>query len=290
MAGDAPGPRVGHAAAVFNHYVYVVGGQEMGGKRVDSYRIDLSRSPYVWELLPQTGEPPRLEFAGCASVASFGLLLFGGREGHRRLWRLPLDSAAEDAAPAAVDAEQSVVNRSQSSPLFSVRMRTVRTGIGTQVPPPLDFSVDAERLNRITKQKGGMRRWRKNAIVSITSQPLNGVDDGGQLLCDSDFRLPRRKRAIEITTLSTTFEFHQQSPVFGTAESGGNETANAVRAHPFFIPEPPVTETMNTSDRIAETSEEQSDPSSDTANRVEFDCSPDDDLSDIDSMTTLDGE
>jgi hypothetical protein len=112
------------------------------------------------------------------------------------------------------------------------------------------------------------------------------VDDGGQLLCDSDFRLPRRKRAIDITSLPTTFEFHQQSPVFETAES-------PVCAHPFLMSDtstrdPIVIETRNTSGPIAKTSEEQSDPSSDTADRVEFDCSPDDDLSDIDAMTALD--
>jgi hypothetical protein len=116
------------------------------------------------------------------------------------MWRLPLltagqgDTAADAAAAAAAASRDSA----DAAPVFSARMRTVTAGVGAPAPPALDFSVEEAGLARITQVKNGVRRWRKNAVVTATAQPLNGADDGGRLLCDSEFHLPPRKRAVEV--------------------------------------------------------------------------------------------
>jgi hypothetical protein len=110
------------------------------------------------------------------------------------LWRLPLGDAAE---PEVVE----VVKWSGTTapPIFAVEIQTVIAGVGVDVPPPIDFTVNRECMGRVTKLKGGRRRWRKNAVLSATPQLLNGVDDGGKLLSDRDFVLPHRKRAVEVS-------------------------------------------------------------------------------------------
>jgi len=79
VAGEVPGERDGHSAAIIGEQMYVFGGYEETMERFgqDVYRLDLGN--FTWQLMACQGEPPVHRDFHTATASGSLMVIFGGR-------------------------------------------------------------------------------------------------------------------------------------------------------------------------------------------------------------------
>jgi hypothetical protein len=194
IEGDAPGPRYAHVSVVFDNKVYIIGGRSMKDKPQEPYRVNLGVTPYRSELLPQTEEPSKLLNGSACAIPKFGLMLCGGG-----IWRIRLTPKEESIPVPRLVSKP--VNDVISRPTFNVSSDVVSAIAGSSKQFAFSRGFDRGKLESIGRESEEGWKWRASMVVFGTIEKIEGEDDHGRLLPESDFvsevpatELPEKKK------------------------------------------------------------------------------------------------
>ncbi|OHT12942.1 hypothetical protein TRFO_16989 [Tritrichomonas foetus] len=201
--GDTfPGSRYSHASAMVDNSLYIIGGKNQGGLRVEPYRLDINNpSAITWSALPQIDEPPTFYNGGYCYIDNFGLALF-----KEHLYMIKLVQGFSDiSSPSKVistfaneisDSESFKPRTRLSEPVFenTTKMVTVMADSITSdfrfnyegMTPKALVNVVRSRYTPLPKQlhfplsPPSSARGSTNPVVTDTSLNTNNKNLGGE--------------------------------------------------------------------------------------------------------------
>ncbi|OHT00641.1 hypothetical protein TRFO_32668 [Tritrichomonas foetus] len=165
--GDQPIARYSHVSAIFNNYLYVIGGRNIQDTGLDSYKLDLTKKPYCWTAIPSSDEPDSFENGCCCVIDEYGLALY-----RRSLYFIKLKQKYDEKnfIPPANEVEvyDPFDGTRLSHPIYNIKSNQV----STQVDCPkstfeLSRHFENSEINLIMKKVDGHIKWKKQAIIAL---------------------------------------------------------------------------------------------------------------------------
>lgn len=168
--GDFPTTRFSQVTAVFNNSLYVIGGKNQNvGLTLDSYRLDLTKRPFSWAVLPQSDEPDAFDSGGAGCVIdTYGLAIFC-----KKLYFIKLqqkyEEKSEDSQKRPIEIRSKFDGTRLSRPIYNVKAGMVSTTIDnpkSNFDFAFHFTEDRiEKIAKIDPENGSNRKWIEDEVM-----------------------------------------------------------------------------------------------------------------------------
>ena len=181
--GEGPGKRYAHCSAIIGTSLYVIGGTNIYGENLDSYKLSMETIPFTWSKLPQCDNPDSFSFGAIAEIPEFGLALYNKTNG---LFKIRLSYLNDSFSCETIEQfKPDFIGMSQ--PSYNIKTGTMTSVIGQNTYYDFTLGFDISSFNIICKIKNGQPFWRKEYVLEMTGNKSINMSMNRFVLNESEF-------------------------------------------------------------------------------------------------------